>query len=211
MRDHVERRKWSKLKPIECEAESCFAKDYADYDHPVMYLLREVDAFNQSEGEFTREMEEAIECLLGGALTAEGWFQCFFPQRDLPSIPFLRYLFQNNRIEQNQIYPENLLFRMTSIYNQRSGYVIELEKFLIEEIGMDIHTQCAWTGASVLLRLIHTAHIHQLVPDMARVQYYLDHEADPLTEDKNGESALSFARTHMTEYPALIELLERYA
>ena len=193
-----------------CEDNDCYIRDFTDDIHPVMYLLREVGVYYPSDREFTREMEEAIERLIGRSLTSEEWFQCFFPRDNiLPSIPFLRYLFQNNRIEWNQAYPENLLIRLAS--KKPDNSVKEMDRFLIEEIGMDIHTQCVWSGETILLSMLRKINSYEKL-DLSRIKYYLENGADPLQENKLGLSALTYAQTYMTPYPyVLIELLERYA
>jgi len=213
MRDRIERRKWLKLSPLMCHAKDCYAKDFTEYDHPLMYLLREVQAIKEVQAieedeeeveeveEFTRETEEAIERLMGRSLTSEEWFHCMFANRMMPSIPFLRYLILNNRIELNQVYPENILIRLATM---DSEYSRELDVFLIEEMGMDIHTCCAWSGNTILVCMLR----HPIL-DRSRIQYYLENGADPLQEGRNGLSAWMYAQTH--PFPSdLIKLLEQY-
>ena len=213
MCENIRDRKWTELVPLSCDTyETCYYKSLAVHRHPMSYLFRDTSL------EMTREVEEAVERLNGGPMTAEMWFQYF--RGHIPSIPLLRYLYGNNRIQVDQNAPYNLLVRYVTF----DGLV----KFLIEEMGTNIDIICGETGCSALVRRLKSIYesvrhnmntrrnmdvlrgnpedaIFRFVfpnaplPNrryldmcLESAEYLMEHGADPLLESKTGESALSY-------------------
>lgn len=183
---------------------------------------------------FTCEMEHAVEKMYG-PMTPTGWLYVFLSA--CPSLPVLRYLFENGRLSPTQSDPYSLLNLFCIYYTQP---VIE---YLLSA-GMDINLQNP-KGFTPLLAYLHTVYndadadgdgaadgtangAADGTADGAadtreeeeerswavaheRIHYLLSHGADPLLANKEGVSPMSYVAS-LTRYPvsqkeALLRLL----
>ena len=178
MCENIRAGKWTSLVPSPCVYnQTCEYESQLLALHPIAVLIR--------NNEMSREVEEAIDRLNGGPVTAEKWFQYFLIIK--PSISLIRYLYVNNRIRVNENAPYNLL-------GQYVNHPV-ISRFLVEEMKADVNDICPVTSYTPLISYISKVAFGGKWEEdenlcMTGLEYLLENGADPLLENKWGNSAV---------------------
>jgi hypothetical protein len=207
---------WDQLQSNSCEDPECYYCGVYKYSILFQIVIRE---------EFTQEMEETVYRICG-PLSSPKWMEmlihAMIHRQHRPSLPAIRYLLENGRILPNETEPATLLQLYMSVYQPQ-----HIEYLTSPEVNISINLPNV-NGTTPLLTYLRTAYNDQEnladranAPDgwrqtlLGHVERFLQMGADPLLENKEGTSPLSYAKELVSFTPQekedLIQLLTRYA
>ena len=208
----MRKEKWSELAPNPCRVQDCV---YCTLRHFVDHPIELISLYE----EITTEMEEAIHHMYGH-YTSVQWMTVFV--YTTPSVPLLRLLFRKGYLSPDNSDPTTFLSRSVVWWRQE-----HIDFLLGPEIGMNINLQTP-LGNSPLLQHVCTAYDDEenefpydpvvkrerLLRDLQRTAFLLERGGDPLLENKNGLSALSYVEGLTTfaadEKEMILDLLRLY-
>lgn len=208
----IETGKWGQVeeKPV-CE-EDCLG---------CMYVERPIDLFLRGRYPLTPAFEALIHQMYGEEFTPSRWFSFFWHHP--PSVPALRYLIQAGRISPNHPEAYTLLERSMIYYSHPHI------DFLLVEAGLNVNLPSESRNTVLLTYLTYLRAVwdeEEAVEDrpeegaecwrmgVERLENLLQRGADPLLENRDGVSALSYVEglTTFTESQkeTLLAVLRRY-
>lgn len=239
MRVYIERDEWERLCPAPCSTQACEACEACEacdgwmVAHPLSYFMNGFQWFRPRYGStpsrvWTPAVQQAVERLHRNDVD---W--CELVMDYAPPHTVLRYLFANHLIDPSDADPVTYM----ALYTGDQQY--ETLEYLTSELKINMNLQNAMTGNTALMVymkmvyedggyeddlrahqvMTHAEYRDYLRESLRRIQWYLRWGSDPLLENREGESAMSMARSlsetqsHVPEdiRRQLVILLELYA
>jgi hypothetical protein len=218
--DLVNGKKWDLIQKQIC------VEDCTICNNPVMGKIEThvMSCVFRLPKEFNLDCQKTIERIYGenGEMTQQKWFRGIM--QDPPSSNTLLYLLKNNLISPD--YSDHVtLLSLYAIYRCTIYWKDTFDLILSDDIGFNINLQDIY-GDNIILSILRKDYYDEedFYPDERedkyiqiyndKITYLLEKGADPLLENKEGLSAIEYARNlksfPQTQKDDLIRILERY-